>query len=234
MPDIKQLARLAAPSANVGSRILPQFVGVGGTLASAAAATNPYAALIAAAPYIIQGGIGLGQLIAGGKKRQDIDTSVNPIYQQQVQETKNLAQSTSQAFDTARRNLASQYAANLSAAQRGATSSGSLLRQQQVASRAAAQGGAQIYMGELQAQRSDLERTMQAKSNLARAQERSQALKNQIAMQENAALDQMQASGVSNMFGALQGYATYNIAKEQSEAMKSGAFNWMNRTLYNK
>lgn len=213
---------------------ITDLASLAGTMMPAAAAANPYAALITAAPYIIQGGIGLGQLIAGGKKRQDVDTSVNPIYQQQVQETKNLAQSTSQAFDTARRGLASQYAANLAAAQRGATSSGSLLRQQQVASRAATQGGAQIYMGELQAQRSDFERTMQAKSNLARAQERSQALKNDIAMKENAALDQMQASGVGNMFGALQGYATYNIAKEQSEAMKSGAFNWMNRTLYNK
>ena len=213
---------------------MPPKVNPTDIVTAAASLSNPYAALIKAAPYIIQGGIGLGQLIAGGKKRQDIDTSVNPIYQQQVQETKNLAQSTSQAFDTARRGLASQYAANLSAAQRGATSSGSLLRQQQVASRAATQGGAQIYMGELQAQRSDFERTMQAKSNLARAQERSQALKNQIAMQENAALDQMQAAGVSNMFGALQGYATYNIAKEQGQAMKDAAKEWASGMFNNK
>ena len=199
--------------------------------AGAGAAANPYAAVLTALPYIAQAGMGLYQVARGQRKRQDIDTSVNKIYEENVQTAKNLSQSTSQAFDMARRGLASQYASNLQAAQRGATGAGSLLRQQQLAARSAQEGGARLYMGELQAQRSDFENLQRAKMTLASAQERSQALKNQIAMQENQALDQMQAAGATNVFGAGQGYATYNIAKMQADAMRQSAGLWGRNAL---
>lgn len=168
----------------------------------------------------IQGGVGLAQAAIGAlKPRQEIDTSIAPEFEQNVQEARNLRQSTSAAFDAARKATAQREATQLAAAQRGATSSGALLRQQQLAGRQAAQTGAQLYQGELLAQQRESQQLMQARQALAGARQRSQDIKNAIAMQENQYLDQLVGAGVQNIMGGLQGATSIGMAREHGAAL---------------
>lgn len=155
---------------------------------------------------IAQGVIGGAQFLAGlAQKRKKIDTSMAPEFLQNEQTARNLSQATSESFDIARRGQAQASASNMSAAQRGAQTPGGLARLMVANQRQQGSANVNLYASELQQKRQNLMTLMGAKSQTASERNRIQALKNQIAFNENASRDRLISAGMQNVFGAVSG-----------------------------
>lgn len=155
---------------------------------------------------IAQGLAGGLQLAFGAaRKRQKIDTSMAPEFAQNEQTAKNLSQSTSESFDIARRTQAQAGASAMSAAQRGAQTPGGFARMMVANQRQQGSASVNLFATELQQRRQNLMTLMNAKSQTASERNRIQALKNQIAFNENASRDRLISAGMQNIFGAASG-----------------------------
>lgn len=152
-----------------------------------------------------QAAIGGAQFIAGlAKKREKIDTSIQPEYKEAERTMQNAAQSTSAAYGLARQSMASEAASNRAALMRTSSSPTGLLRAQQMMSRGQQSAIANLYQSEVREKAGELRGLASAKMATAGAKERMQGLKNELAMRENAARDQLISAGMQNIFGALQ------------------------------
>lgn len=152
-----------------------------------------------------QAAIGGAQFIGGlAKKRQKIDTSIQPEFKEAESAMQNASQSTSAAYGLARQSLASEAASNRAAIMRTSNSPTGLLRAQQMASRGQQSAIANLYQSEVREKAGELRGLASAKMATAGAKERMQGLKNELAMRENAARDQLISAGMQNVFGALQ------------------------------
>jgi hypothetical protein len=159
---------------------------------------------------------GAGQTIAGlAKPRKKIDTSIQPEYKQAEEIARNAAQSTSASYELARQSMGQEAASARAAALRSSGSVAGLMRAQQQISRAQQSSIGSLYQSELREKSNELQSLRAAKMATAGAKERMQGLKNQLAMQENAAKDQLISAGIQNVFGALSG----GVAAQQNEQM---------------
>ena len=153
-----------------------------------------------------QAAFGIGQTIAGiAKPRKKIDTSIQPEYKQAESAMQNAAQSTSAAYGLSRQALAQEGASARAAALRAGNSPLQLMRAQQRISQQQQSSIAGLYQSEVREKAGELRGLASAKMATAGARERMQALKNSLAMQENAAKDQLVSAGLQNVFGALSG-----------------------------
>jgi hypothetical protein len=163
-----------------------------------------------------QAGAGIIQTIAGiAKPRKKIDTSIQPEYKQAEETMRNAAQSTSAAYALARQGSAQEGAAARAAALRSSGSMSGLQRAQQAITRQQQSTIAGLYQSEVREKSGELRGLASAKMATAGARERMQALKNELAMRENAAKDQLVSAGLQNVFGALSG----GVAARQNEQM---------------
>lgn len=149
--------------------------------------------------------IGGAQFIGGlAKPRQKIDTSIQPEYKEAEEIARNAAQSTSAAYGLARQSTAQEGASARAAALRSSSSVGGLQRAQQQIQRSQQSSISGLYQAEVREKAGELRGLASAKMATAGAKERMQGLKNELAMRENAARDQLISAGMQNVFGALQ------------------------------
>ena len=177
---------------------------------------------------LAQAAIGGVQAISGlAKPRQKINTAISPEYKEAEQIAQNAAQSTSAAYELTRKQLASSEASRLSAASRGATGFSALQRAQQSIARDSGNVLSRLYSSELSQKSQELGMLAGAKMRTAGARERMQQLENSLAMQENAYKDQLVASGLQNVFGAISGGVSYqanmNMLDEYAKIYGVGA-----------
>lgn len=152
-----------------------------------------------------QAAIGGAQFIGGlAKPRQKIDTSIQPEYKEAEEIARNSAQSTSAAYGLARQSTAQEGASARAAALRSSSSVGGLQRAQQQIQRSQQSSISGLYQAEVREKAGELRGLASAKMATAGAKERMQGLKNELAMRENAARDQLISAGMQNVFGALQ------------------------------
>lgn len=171
-----------------------------------------------------QAAIGGAQFLAGvAKSRKKIDTEIQPEYKQAEEAARNASQSTSASYALARQSSASEGATARMAAARSAQNPLQLMRAQQQISRGQQSSMASLYQSELREKSSELRDLGMAKIRTAGARERMQSLKNELAMRENAARDQLISSGMRNVFGALQSGAYFNnLPNMQSDPFGDG------------
>jgi hypothetical protein len=149
--------------------------------------------------------IGGAQFFGGlAKPRQKIDTSIQPEFKQAEEIARNSAQSTSAAYGLARQSTAQEGASARAAALRSSSSVGGLMRAQQQIQRSQQSAISGLFQSELREKSNELRELRGAKLATAGAKERMQGLKNELAMRENAARDQLISAGMQNTFGALQ------------------------------
>ncbi len=159
---------------------------------------------------------GGAQTIAGlAKPRKKIDTSIQPEYKQAEAALQNASQSTSAAYGLARESMAQESASQRAAILRSGTNPLQLMRAQQRMSQNQQSVLGQLYQSEVREKAGELRGLSAAKMATAGAKERMQALKNSLAMQENAAKDQLISAGLQNVFGALSG----GVASQQNAQM---------------
>lgn len=154
-----------------------------------------------AAQAAIGGAQALGGLMSG---REKIDTSIQPEFKQAEEIARNAAQSTSAAYGLARQSTAQEGASARAAALRSSSSVGGLQRAQQQIQRSQQSAISGLFQSELREKSNELRELRGAKMATAGAKERMQGLKNELAMRENAARDQLISAGMQNVFGALQ------------------------------
>jgi hypothetical protein len=160
--------------------------------------------------------IGGAQFIGGlGKKREKVDTSIQPEYKQAEDIARNAAQSTSAAYGLARQSAAQEGASARAAALRSSSGFGGLMRAQQQIQRSQQSAIASLYQSEVREKAGELRSLFGAKMATASAKDRMQSLKNELAIRENAAKDQLISAGLQNVFGAISG----GVAAKQNEDM---------------
>lgn len=160
--------------------------------------------------------VGAGQFFAGlAKPRKKIDTSIQPEYKQAESALQNASQSTSAAYGLARESMAQESASQRAAILRSGTNPLQLMRAQQRMSQNQQSVLGQLYQSEVREKAGELRGLGAAKMATAGAKERMQRLKNELAMQENAAKDQLISAGLQNAFGALSG----GVASRQNAQM---------------